>query len=360
MPRKPKYRRHSTRDLGFVEHEKKRRYFTGAYGSEESRAEYRQFLRDVGFSVPVDDDRPNTISLPAMTRRFLRWAETVYPNGQRSYCANLSRAAALLLEFAGIVPAAAVTPLRLKAFQVHLAERKLARKYINTTVGHIRRMYSWAVSEELIPVGVYQALLTVQGLSKGRSKAREPAPRQPVEWPHVKATLKQLSPTVRAMVESQWLTGVRSQSLCLARPEQFDMTTNPWIWKPRHKTEHLEHSLVVFIGPKAQAILRRFIERCEPGKYLFQPRHKSGKRAKRFRAFYDSTSYARAVRRAAKRAKVPHWSPHQLRHARATMVRESHGLEAAQAVLGHARLDATQVYARRRIELARMVAKKMG
>ena len=360
MARKPKYRRHSTRDLGFVEHDGKRRYFTGSFGSPESVAEYRQFLRDAGFAMIVGDAPQGAISLPAMTRRFLRWAETVYPTGSRSYCANLSHAADLLLEFTGVVPAMAFTPLKLKAFQVHLADRKLARKYINTTVGHIRRMYSWAVSEELIAVGIYQALLTVQGLRRGRSNANEPEPRSPVDWAHVKVTLKQLSPTVRTMVGAQWLLGVRSQSLCLARPEQFDRSVNPWIWRPRHKTEHLGHDLIVFVGPKAQKILGPPIDKCEPGKFLFQPRHKRGQRARRFRAFYDSTSYARAVSRAAERAGVPHWSPHQLRHARGTLVREEYGIEAAQAVLGHARMDATQVYARRRLELARTIAIKMG
>jgi len=57
---------------------------------------------------------------------------------------------------------------------------------------------------------------------------------------------------------------------------------------------------------------------------------------------------------------VPHWHPNQLRHTRATAIREAFGLEAAQAVLGHARADVTQVYAERNLALAAKVAAETG
>lgn len=51
MPRKPKYRRHSTRDLGFAEHSGKRHYFPGSYGSKESLSGYQSLLASAGFFV---------------------------------------------------------------------------------------------------------------------------------------------------------------------------------------------------------------------------------------------------------------------------------------------------------------------
>ena len=60
---------------------------------------------------------------------------------------------------------------------------------------------------------------------------------------------------------------------------------------------------------------------------------------------YSPQSYGSAIASAAKKASVDHWSPHQLRHTAATRIREEHGLEAAQVILGHARADVTQVYA---------------
>jgi integrase len=52
---------------------------------------------------------------------------------------------------------------------------------------------------------------------------------------------------------------------------------------------------------------------------------------------------------------IPFWHPHQLRHTRATELRRRFGLEATQAILGHASLGATQVYA----EVDRLTAERI-
>src|SRR5207247_5755949 len=57
-------------------------------------------------------------------------------------------------ELYGHTPAAEFGPLALKAVRQRL-------------------VFKWAVSEELVPHGVYAALATVAGLAKGRSPARE-------------------------------------------------------------------------------------------------------------------------------------------------------------------------------------------
>ena len=64
------------------------------------------------------------------------------------------------------------------------------------------------------------------------------------------------------------------------------------------------------------------------------------------RTQYSPESYYRAVRTAARKAKVDHWFPYQLRHTAACVVREALGVEAAQALLGHSRVDMTEHYAR--------------
>lgn len=77
-------------------------------------------------------------------------------------------------------------------------------------------------------------------------------------------------------------------------------------------------------------------------------------------AGYRPHAYGNAVGKAAAAAGVPRWFPNQLRHLRATEVRQSHGLEAAQVLLGHSRADVTQVYAERDIGLAVRVAGETG
>lgn len=362
--RRPKYRKHTTRDVAFVEYRGLRRYFKGPWKSPESVAAYRKFLRDNGFThVEPIDDKPQFVATVA--KEFLAWASATYPPGVRSEAANCRAAIGHLVQADGQTPVAAYGPQKLKALQQRLAHAKLSRTYINAVSARVKRAFKWAVSEGLIEPAIYYALATVPGLRKGRSTAPEPIKRSPVLWQHVEPVLLELSPTVRAMVEVHWLTGVRSQSICGARASQFDRSVSPWIWTPKHKTEHLDHALLVFIGPKAQEILAPYFDGRD---FLFQPRHLNGKRARGYRAFYDSTSYLRAVARAIERVNrargdaghIPHWTPHQLRHARGTIVREQFGLEAAQAALGHARIDATQLYAQKQIELARRVAEIMG
>ena len=57
---------------------------------------------------------------------------------------------------------------------------------------------------------------------------------------------------------------------------------------------------------------------------------------------------------------MPTWSPGQIRHTAGTQIRAQFGLEAAQAVLGHAKADVTQVYAERDLAKARASMAEIG
>lgn|GEM_PF-2378651 len=91
---------------------------------------------------------------------------------------------------------------------------------------------------------------------------------------------------------------------------------------------------------------------------------------------YTSQSYARAIRNACAKAFPPGseldrpallewnrkhaWAPNQLRHSMATNVRKSHGIEAAQVLLGHSEIGVTQIYAEADREKAIEVIRKIG
>lgn len=91
---------------------------------------------------------------------------------------------------------------------------------------------------------------------------------------------------------------------------------------------------------------------------------------------YTSASYRRSIHRAcdaadrharliSSRAKederlVVRWSPNQLRHSTATLIRQQFGLEAAQVTLGHASADITQIYAERDQSKASAVMRALG
>jgi site-specific recombinase XerC len=57
---------------------------------------------------------------------------------------------------------------------------------------------------------------------------------------------------------------------------------------------------------------------------------------------------------------IPHWHPHQLRHTAATELRKTHGLEAAQVILGHRTLTVTQVYAEKNVAAAMSIMAAVG
>lgn len=57
---------------------------------------------------------------------------------------------------------------------------------------------------------------------------------------------------------------------------------------------------------------------------------------------------------------IPHWTPYQLRHARATELVKTHGLDVARAVLGQKSLSVTQIYNHADTQISIAVAKEQN
>jgi len=189
------------------------------------------------------------------------------------------------------------------------------------------------------------------------------------------------------------------------RPCDVDRSGEVWTYTPaEHKTEHHGRQRIIYIGPKAQDVLRPYLLRPAEA-FCFSPQDSEAKRReeqhakrktplrwgnrpgtnrkrkpkKQPRDSYDKNSYRRAIARAVKKANaesvnrhvetggnaedaptISHWHPNQLRHAAATDIRRAFGLEAAQIILGHAWADVTQVYAERDAQRAVEVVKRIG
>lgn len=396
--RRPKYRRHSSRDIGFVEWRGERKYFKGRYGSPQSVAAYKAFLSEYCAEEPVAVlSGSGDVLIVRLLAAYLVHAEQYYPRGASSEFGHLRAIAAQLNAFAGGRRVTDFGPRSLKEFRDYLLTAKDAngepldwsRSYINHQISRVRRIFKWGVSEEIVPVEVHTALTTMAPLTRGRTTARETTRREPVELSAVNATLPHLSPVVATMVQFQLLTGARSQNVCELRPDEIDRTCEPWKWTPaKHKTSHLDRVLQMFIGPRGQQLLLPYLNR-EPTEFCFSPiedaqwrseqrraerktpltpSQSSRKRrvSRRLRNHFDQRSYCRSIkagiRRANKTANPPisMWTPHQLRHSRGTLVKERYGMEGAQATLGQASMDATQHYTRKMAELARRIAQEIG
>jgi integrase len=390
-PRIPKYRRRPDRNVAFAEHPRGRRtYFPGRYDSPESRAAYNRWLRGVlgepeaGIDLPAD---PGLATVADLVLAFLGWAKLYYlQNGKVGSEYHCLRSASIpLLKVADSIVASHFGPRDLKAVRTEMGDRKWTRETVNAQVGRIRRIFRWGVEHELVRPQVLQAIQAVAPLRKGRTGLQEGRGVQPVDPAHVAAVLPRVGPVVAAMIRLQQVAGMRPQDVCQLRPADIDRSGKVWLYR-QHKGEWRGEVRIVTFGPRAQKILKPWLARPEDA-YCFSPaeseaarrttRKRTARRGRPPRQRYDTGSYRRAIDRAiealntkaaekaAKAGKpaptpIPHWSPNQLRHNAATLVRAKYGIEAAQVYLGHARADVTQVYAERDLELARRIAREIG
>jgi integrase len=268
----------------------------------------------------------------------------------------------------------------------------VSRTYTNAQVDRVRRVFRWAAAEEMISGSVYENLRSVPGLHRGKTEARETEKIRPVCQEHMDAALPHMQPTVQAMVRFQLLTGCRPAEVCVLRPMDLDMR-NPscWLFRPgsdqgpegQHKTAHHAHDRLILIGPRAQEILRPYLG-TKLDAYCFSPaeseprrnglrRHrgecaltverKKGRPRKRRRRApgdrYDTHSYRRAIARACYKTSVPVWAPNRLRHSRATKLRPQ-GLDVAKTILGHSKVETTQVYAEKDLAAAMELVSKLS
>jgi hypothetical protein len=89
---------------------------------------------------------------------------------------------------------------------------------------------------------------------------------------YIDAIRPHISDQVEALIDLQLLTGARPGELIIMRGGDLDTGGNVWTYIPeRHKGEHHGHTRTIFIGPKAQGIIGRFL-RADLSAYLFSPK----------------------------------------------------------------------------------------
>lgn len=141
-----------------------------------------------------------------------------------------------------------------------MAEDGLCRETINSATSIVKRIIKWAVARELVAPSVYQAIACASGLRQGRTTAPDLPPVEPVPDEVIDRTIPYLPPIVADMVLLQRATGCRPSEDCAVRPCDIDRTADVWVYRPEsHKMEHHGRERIVFLGPKAQAILRPYV-----------------------------------------------------------------------------------------------------
>jgi integrase len=263
-------------------------------------------------------------------------------------------------------------------------------------------MFRWAVSQEMIPSEIYQALTTLAPLKRGRSEARESEPVRPVPEEFVHAIRPHVSRQVWAMIQLQLLTGMRPGEVVQLRWCDLKISDYVWIYEPPvHKMAYLAQSRKVLLGPQAQAIVRQFLT-VNPQAPLFSPAiaeterrqalhrnrrtplgygNRPGTNRKSHRQSpprdrYDVDSYRHAITRGCDKAdrfskggrttadddrSIPRWHPNQLRHNFATRMRELGGIDVTQTLLGHSvGSKVTEIYAESNVRKASTLIAEVG
>ncbi len=403
----PKYRLHRASGQAVVTING-RDVYLGKYGTPESVERYHrataewQLRRSIPEAVPefvVED-----LVVSELFVRYWEFAAQHYRKGGRptSEVDCIRLAMRDLVALYGRQPASGFGPLALKTVRESMVRRGLSRGVVNQHIGRIKRMFKWAVSNELVPPSTLQGLQAVTGLRRGRCNARETDPVRPVPMDLVEGVLQVVTPPVGAMIRLQLLTGMRPGEVVIMRPRDISIDEEMWVYTPEsHKTEHHGHARRVLLGPRAQEVMRPFLDR-DPDAYLFSPaeseaerrrevhagrrtpiscgnRPGSNRRARKVRQpgdRYDVAAYRRAIAYGCKKAFPPpqglvgdglrqwnerhRWHPHQLRHNAATQIAREHGIEAARVVLGHQTLAVTDVYAERDLATAAEIMRRVG
>ncbi len=392
-PRVPSYCLHRASGQAYVKIRGKTTYL-GVYDTESSRQAYAAIVADVlaGREVsPPKVDRhrgAGPVTVREVCDRYIDHARRYYVKGGKTTAEAgiVASACRYAIDLCGEQPAESFGPLALRSVRDRMIDAGLARTTINGGINRIRRAFKWAAGEEQIPATVAAALATVSGLRAGRTDARETAPIQPAPNDAVEAALEKLPEVVADMVRVQRLTGMRPGEVCTLRPCDLDRSEEVWVYRPAtHKTEHHGQDRVVFIGPRAQAILLRYLAR-DADSCCFRPCDSEIKRRALRTAMrktapaqgnrpgtnvrldpksqpgdhYSVNGYRQAILRACDRAGVESWRPNQLRHTAATEVRAKFGLEAAQVTLGHSTARTSEIYAEKNLAAGAAVAKAIG
>ena len=418
----PKYRRHRASGQARVTLDG-RDYYLGPFGTKASKNEYDRIVGEWlagGRRLPASAGGAADLTVSELIALFFGHAQRHYRRADGSPTSEVSvfrDALRPLRRLYGATSAAEFSPRALVALGEEMIRLGWTRKNINRQLGRVRQVFKWATARELVPVAVYAVLRTVPGLQANRTAARESEPVLPVADDRVSAVLPHLTPTVRAMVEIQLLSGMRPGEVCGLRTDELDTAGPVWVFRPKqHKNAHRGHAREVFLGPRAQELLKPYLTRPDrTTPHLFSPtaavtESRASRRAARVTPLglgngpganrrpgpkrtagtrYTTAIYRQAIARACERAfAMPAelrpdpedaparaaertsaraawraanvWHPNQLRHSAATRIRRDYGPEAAQVILGHKNMRTTELYAERNVSAAVAVVSQAG
>lgn len=264
--RVPSYRLHKSTGQAVVTLSGHDRYL-GKHGSPESQELYRRLIAEwlaAGRNDPIE--RATDLTVSELLAGYWAHAESYYRHADGQPTSQLDRVRRSLAparELYGGSQARGFDAGALQACRAWMVRQEWCRRVINQRVGCLVRAFRWGVSQGLIPASTWESLRSVEGLKAGRSAAPESEPTEPADAAAVEAAL--------ALLPLPLPDVARLQLACAARPGEAlglracDLDCSGPIWSARlagHKTAWRGHARVLLFGPRAQAILRRYLVLC--------------------------------------------------------------------------------------------------
>jgi integrase len=368
-----------------------KRTYHGVWGTPEADENYRRFkiaiLENPIPALPMSVG--DGVFVSELAAGYLDTIENspMHP----SHISHFRQVIGYLVETYGDLAVNEFSPKKLKVVRDQLVKavkpcqktgktkRRFCRKMVNDYIGRIKRIFAWGVEEELVHADVYNAIRIVKNLPKRTPGTFDHPEREDVpEWV-IALTLPFLAPVVAAMVVIQYLTGMRPSEVFNMRVGDIDRSRKNGLWyytPESHKTEEQIGKKPIPLGKPEQKLIAPYLEDKKPEAAVFSPRtamreraakarenrkskltpsqqERDAKRAEKntskVREFYDRSSYRNTIRYAIIKGnrhgvKIPHWSPYLLRNSAATAIELEHGLDEAQAQLGHTTADMTKRY----------------
>jgi hypothetical protein len=200
------------RNQSFSWHNGKRVYH-GTWGTPEAKKNYRRFCAALDEN-PVVSIQAGAGGVALISELATGFLDGIGSRMDKIHAQHYTRAIGYLVDIYGDFAVDEFSPKKLKAVRNQMVKvGTLCRGMVNDYTRRVIRIFSWGVEEELVKSDIVNALREVKALRKGEQGTFDTPPREEVSDDVVAATLPFMSPTVRAMVQIQRMTGMRPSEI---------------------------------------------------------------------------------------------------------------------------------------------------
>ena len=373
-----------------------KRIYLGLYGTPESHVAYSRHVAESKTNPTFHLEKEETdIAVSELAAAFLDHTKATADSRSYSHCRIV------ILEFLDKLYGDGTSvddfkPSSLKLVREEMIRsRRFCRRTVNRYTHRIVAIFAWGVENELVTETTWRALKSVKTLPEGYPGTFDNEEREPVPDEVIRKTLPFMPPTLRAMVQVQYLTGCRPDEILKMRVGRIDRTRGNGLWYyvlKHHKTKKHIGEKEIALGEPEQKLIAPYLEGKKPDAAVFSPRtaqeeRNAEKRANRktkitpsqtarnkvravkpsrYGEFYTPSGYRQAIeyaidkgnRRLPEGEKIPHWYPYQLRHSASTATELAHSDEDAQALLGHKTVNMTKRYTKTQTKRREALARK--